>query len=104
MSKKRRKGTYQTGGSNKRRDKMVRAKTPGKRKSAGGSIYYERRRNRSDMPGKLLGVKLIKLPKRPKRSASTAQMEKYVDLVRSIKKENERRISLAKTIKKLTGK
>lgn len=37
-------------------DKAVKAKAPGKRKSASGNIYYERRKNRSDKPGSLTGV------------------------------------------------
>lgn len=47
----------QTGSSNKRRDKQVKAKPPGKRKSASGKVYYERRKNRSDVPGTLAGIK-----------------------------------------------
>jgi len=34
------------------------AKAPGKRKSATGRTYYERRANRSDVPGTLLGSKM----------------------------------------------
>lgn len=37
---------------------MIKAKPPGKRKSAGGSTYYEYRKNRSDMPGRLTGTKI----------------------------------------------
>lgn len=50
--------TYrQTGSSNKKKDQQRRALPPGKRKnSAGTGYYYERRKNRSDMPGKLEGV------------------------------------------------
>jgi len=32
-------------------DKNLKAKPPGKRKSASGEIYYETRRNRSDVKG-----------------------------------------------------
>lgn len=46
----------QTGTSIKKFDKLVRAKAPGKRKSATGRKYYERRKNRSDVPGTLTGV------------------------------------------------
>jgi hypothetical protein len=46
----------QTGSSTKHRDKMFRAKAPGKRKSASGKVYYERRKNRSDVPGTLTGI------------------------------------------------
>ena len=47
--------TRQTGGSNTKRDKQRRAKPPGKRVSQTGNVYYERRKNRSDKPGKLSG-------------------------------------------------
>jgi hypothetical protein len=48
----------QTGGSNKERDEQRSAKGPGKRvvkTSHGSHTYYERRKNRSDQPGKLTG-------------------------------------------------
>lgn len=46
------KGTYQTGKSNERRDKAIKgAMAPGKRRSARGKIYYEYRKNRSDLKG-----------------------------------------------------
>ena len=52
VSRKRRKRTkglsYQTGTSIKSYDVRHKAKKPGKRKSATGKIYYERRANRSD--------------------------------------------------------
>lgn len=38
----------QIGKSNIKRDKLFVAKKPGKRVSASGNVYYERRRNRSD--------------------------------------------------------
>jgi hypothetical protein len=47
---------YQTGSSNKLYDAMKKAKGPGKRVSASGGVYYERRKNRSDMPGSILGI------------------------------------------------
>jgi hypothetical protein len=46
----------QTGTSNKLFDERQRAKKPGKRKSSSGKKYYENRKNRSDMPGKLTGT------------------------------------------------
>lgn len=50
----------QTGKSNSTRDKALKAKAPGKRvvKYAGGksTVYYERRKNRSDKPGSLTGI------------------------------------------------
>jgi len=49
----------QTGTSNKKRDEERHAKAPGKRTVKHGrkkSSYYERRKNRSDVPGKLTGT------------------------------------------------
>ena len=45
----------QTGTSNEARDALKEAKLPGKRTSASGNVYYERRRNRSDNPFRLHG-------------------------------------------------
>jgi outer membrane biosynthesis protein TonB len=45
----------QTGSSKTNEDKSKQAMKPGKRVSANGNTYYERRRNRSDV-GKLLGT------------------------------------------------
>lgn len=42
----------QTGKSNEKRDKKRKAKAPGWRRTARGTVYYETRKNRSDMPGK----------------------------------------------------
>jgi len=47
----------QTGKSNTAIDKKVKAKKPGKRKSASGKVYYERRKNRSDVPGTMTGIR-----------------------------------------------
>lgn len=53
------KKSYQTGRSyDSRRDSSRSALPPGKRKSASGSVYYERRKNRSDKPGTMLGFVL----------------------------------------------
>ena len=44
--------SHQTGKSkDKKADKARKALPPGKRRSKYGNIYYEYRRNRSDMPG-----------------------------------------------------
>jgi hypothetical protein len=51
------KGDSQTGRSNTAKDMTRRAKAPGKRTSSTGKVYYERRANRSDKPGSLLGQK-----------------------------------------------
>jgi len=47
----------QTGRSDASRDMLRRAKSPGKRLSRAGKVYYERRRNRSDVPPTMLGEK-----------------------------------------------
>lgn len=47
----------QTGASSKHADEVRRAKRPGKRKSASGKVYYERRKNRTDVPFSLTGFK-----------------------------------------------
>lgn len=50
----------QTGKSSAMHDEMLKAKAPGKRtvKHRGGkkTVYYERRKNRSDKPGSLTGI------------------------------------------------
>ena len=46
----------QTGHSNKAADKKRTARRPGKRRSASGKTYYERRKNRSDVPFAMTGV------------------------------------------------
>ncbi|MEM1966208.1 MAG: hypothetical protein QXH12_08870 [Candidatus Caldarchaeum sp.] len=56
MARKRRGRTIavklpQTGTSVVKRDRELDALAPGKRRSATGKIYYERRKNRSDRPG-----------------------------------------------------
>jgi hypothetical protein len=63
------KGSYQTGSSSKLHDKRFAAKAPGKRKSKSGRTYYERRKNRSDMPGTLSGVATGSLRSEVKRRA-----------------------------------
>jgi hypothetical protein len=47
-----RKKMHQTGKSNIKKDSKRTAKAPGKRISKNGNIYYEYRKNRSDMPKK----------------------------------------------------
>lgn len=56
VSYKPRKKLHQTGSSSAYLDKKLKAKAPGKRKSRSGRIYYEYRKNRSDMPGTLTGI------------------------------------------------
>jgi len=52
-----RQSTRQTGSSKTTRDLKKRALAPGRRVSAAGNVYYERRENRSDKPGQLAGEK-----------------------------------------------
>jgi hypothetical protein len=52
-----RQSTRQTGTSKTTRDLKKRALAPGRRVSAAGNVYYERRKNRSDKPGQLAGEK-----------------------------------------------
>lgn len=42
---------HQTGKTNKKRDKARKSMPPGKRMSKTGNIYYEYRKNRSDLIG-----------------------------------------------------
>ena len=44
--------TRQTGRSHTKRDTALKAMQPGKRQSASGRIYYEYRKNRSDLRGR----------------------------------------------------
>ena len=53
-------GERQTGVTNKYVDIKRKAKAPGKRTSAKGKTYTERRANRSDQPGQMLGAKTVK--------------------------------------------
>ncbi len=97
---------YQTGRSSKREDKRKKAKAPGKRKSKSGKVYFERRKNRSDMPGTLLGVpiKLKKYPKRPKSSAPTTSLENFLEKVKAIDAENAKRKAVATQITRVIRK
>lgn len=45
---------HQTGKSFIPLDRLLKAKPPGKRRTKKGSEYYEYRKNRSDMPGKMI--------------------------------------------------
>ncbi len=44
--------TWQTGSTDIKRDSARKAMAPGKRRSARGRVYYEYRKNRSDVRGK----------------------------------------------------
>lgn len=49
--------TRQTGSSSAAKDRARKALAPGRRVSKSGSVYYERRKNRSDKAGQLMGEK-----------------------------------------------
>jgi hypothetical protein len=58
IKRRKKKRVYQTGTSNKKKDRQRKALPPGKRKSrTTGRTYYERRKDRSDMPGQLTGTR-----------------------------------------------
>lgn len=63
------KSNRQTGSSNKKHDQERSARPPGARVPRGGTVvtYYERRKNRSDVPGKLTGVTAGRLASELKR-------------------------------------
>lgn len=48
---------YQYGSSDRLSDERKKATPPGKRTSASGRVYYEYRKNRTDAPGSLTGLK-----------------------------------------------
>lgn len=77
----------QTGSSNKKRDSLKKAKPPGKRivKHPGGkkTVYYERRKNRSDKPGQLTGVDVNTLASRDRTEAEIARNLKNIERIRN---------------------
>lgn len=74
----------QTGTSNKVKDEKRKALAPGKRKSATGKSYTERRANRSDKPGSLTGVNLAV---RKIGSLQTDKIKKSIDWINFYNKE-----------------
>ena len=73
------KDTRQTGTSDKVRDKKRKALAPGKRISKKGNIYYENRRNRSDVKGRDTPItKRKKAVKRLKANSSIGDKSKLV--------------------------
>lgn len=71
-AKKTKRKNPQTGKTDVYADKQHKAKKPGKRISATGKTYYERRANRSDI-GKLLA------PKKANYSAKYSGKEEYIN-------------------------
>jgi hypothetical protein len=94
------KKSYQTGTSKKIVDERKRAKPPGKRivKTASGKhAYYERRKNRSDMPGSLTGVaaqssayRTMILRRLSSNSVQLAQADRDLSLLQSRYKSAEK--------------
>ncbi|CAK0746728.1 hypothetical protein CCP1ISM_250002 [Azospirillaceae bacterium] len=101
--RKTKKKPYQTGKSNKKNDQERKAKKPGVRKTKTGSTYIERRKNRSDMPGKLTGYdrkleeaikkvayidnQIEELQKKIKDSKSSAIKQSYRAIIRMRKNQ-----------------
>lgn len=88
----------QTGTSNRSRDEMVRAKAPGKRNG-----YYERRKNRSDAPGKLTGVTAASLTSELRRRLKDTLGKNLLAKDQAKKKTDKRRYQkqISETRKKL---
>lgn len=82
----------QTGSSNMARDRKLKALAPGKRRSKKGNIYYENRRNRSDVKGRDTPIRLKK-----RKVASQLQMEKNNRLMLKMDRDRRRKISLRET-------
>lgn len=80
----------QTGSSDKAADRKRTALAPGKRKSRSGVTYYERRKNRSDMPGKLTGFSnqglKSELTKRIKDKLALALLRRDMALSKRVRK------------------
>lgn len=96
-SYKPRKKTHQTGTSSKSRDRMIKAKPPGKRIVKGGNgkkhAYYEYRKNRSDMPGQLTGVSPIAmnqmlLSRIKDNSNKQGMVEREIQRLQELKRKN----------------
>lgn len=104
------KSTRQTGSSNMARDKKRKALAPGKRRSKKGNIYYENRKNRSDVKGRDTPVrrKKRKVVKRVvKRKVSKPLLPKFSHLTKAEilrkYKANEKRNAHSKNAVMLIG-
>lgn len=76
---------HQTGSSSKYYDEAKKAKLPGKRKSASRKIYFENRKNRSDMPNSLTGISQAKLMGEIRQRVEGTMGKAYVDLNKATK-------------------
>lgn len=94
--KPKKKNYRQTGTSNRKNDEARHAKKPGKRKG-----YYERRKNRSDAPGKLTGVSAASLGAELKRrlveKIDANVVRKYHATKKPLKRKYQKVISETKT-------
>lgn len=104
---RKKKKPYQTGTSHKAFDSMRSARAPGKRKSASGKTYYERRKNRSDMPGKLTGTQQNDVVLRNLTQENmnlrhaNARLEGYKDmLLQGAGKDRSKRNDIKKSMKR----
>lgn len=73
----------QTGTSNKKRDERIHSKRPGKRKSRTGKTYYERRKNRSDVPGHLTGMSISTLKRTIRQKVEDTLGKKMVSRIKA---------------------
>ena len=86
----------QTGASDTLADEKRSARPPGKRMSSNGETYYERRKNRSDVPGRLTGISLSAIKAEARRKINE-QIDKLV--VRKFRETKKRvRAKLQKEI------
>jgi hypothetical protein len=96
----RRKVNRQTGSSNLAVDKKLPARKPGKRLSKSGKVYYERRKNRSDVPGKLAGVPASSLKRalseQIKSKLGKEHVKKDMATTKTAKKKHQKIISSLK--------
>ncbi len=87
----------QTGTSSRKADSQRKAKRPGKRKSRSGKVYTERRKNRSDMPGKLTGIGAGTLKSELRRRLAERQMkllaEKHHTVLKTVKRKLSKEIN-----------
>lgn len=91
------KKVYQTGKSHKKRDSMRKAKRPGKRTSRAGNSYTERRKNRTDMPHSVTGMKATA---REELSKALLAYE-LADTVKATKAAQKRKLKWRKIVKAL---
>jgi hypothetical protein len=87
----------QTGSSSKLADEVRHAKRPGKRKSASGKTYYERRKNRTDVPFSLTGIK-----SQAKEKLAKALLDyDLADTIKATKEARARVVKYRKVLKSL---